>query len=177
MYGLTQHVLAPERCNKANTRLKISTSRHDPGLCCLISLPYCNPSNDLSGAFLGLEVYLWPQEPLWFQVGLLLLPPDTWGDRFDGKYHSPSWRSKFLFEWPVCTRRCFLINTWELLQLVGCLKWRLNGRQFCATHQGLPGDSTGCSSRVPPNRDSLTKPYLASINLTELWIQIQAQWG
>ena len=42
----------------------ISTSRHDPGLCCLISLPYCNPSNDLSGAFLGLEVYLWPQEPL-----------------------------------------------------------------------------------------------------------------
>ena len=27
-------------------------------LCCLISLPYCNPSNDLSGAFLGLEVYL-----------------------------------------------------------------------------------------------------------------------
>ena len=23
MYGLTQHVLAPERCNKANTRLKI----------------------------------------------------------------------------------------------------------------------------------------------------------
>ena len=64
LYGLTQHVLAPERCNKANTRLKISTSRHDPGLCCLISLPYCNPSNDLSGAFLGLEVYLWPQEPL-----------------------------------------------------------------------------------------------------------------
>ena len=127
-------------------QMKISAMVVGMTLCCvcLISLPYCNPSNDLSGAFPGLEVYLWPQEPLWFQEASYFLP-DTWG--FDGKYRASS-RSEARSSFLALLLRCLVslgqvskLTPGVLLQLVCVvspmtMKWKAILRNSSGSSSG-----------------------------------------